>query len=103
MRTGASLHPSIKSLKFPSEIVLLGKLEIENFNKAVTEILSDEVFPIDTAEDFGQQRNKDQSVWPLESGISKNEIKTVEELKGHDFRHFKEALDSIKERFAKIS
>ena len=56
MRTGASLHSSIKSLKFPSEIVLLGTLEMENFNKAVTEILSDEVFPIDTAEDFGQQR-----------------------------------------------
>ncbi|CAF1153123.1 unnamed protein product, partial [Brachionus calyciflorus] len=46
-RTGASLHPSIKSLKFPSKIVLLDTLEMENCNKDVTEILSDEVFPID--------------------------------------------------------
>ncbi|CAF1023560.1 unnamed protein product [Brachionus calyciflorus] len=91
MRTGASLHPSIKSLKFPSEIVLLDTLEMENCNKVVTEILSDEVFPIDTPEDFDMAEED----WPLESGLSKIEIKPVEELKGDDYRHFKEALDSI--------
>ncbi|CAF0967703.1 unnamed protein product [Brachionus calyciflorus] len=80
MRTGASLHPKMK-----------------NCNKVVTEILSDEVFPIDTTEDFDIAEED----WPLESGLSKIEIKSVEELKGDDYRHFKEALDSIKDRFSK--
>ncbi|CAF1121931.1 unnamed protein product [Brachionus calyciflorus] len=74
MRTGASLHPSIKSLKFPSEIVLLDTLEMENCNKVFTEILSDEVFPIDTAEDFDIAEED----WPLESGLRKIEIQPID-------------------------
>ncbi|CAF0800696.1 unnamed protein product [Brachionus calyciflorus] len=66
-RTCASLHPSIKSLKFPSEMVLLDTLEIENCNKVVPENLSDEVYPIDKSEDFDIAEED----WPLESGLNK--------------------------------
>ncbi|RMZ95048.1 hypothetical protein BpHYR1_019822, partial [Brachionus plicatilis] len=47
MRTGASLNPSERSLKFPSEQVYLDVSEKEYCNKVITENLTDENCPDD--------------------------------------------------------
>ncbi|RNA11779.1 hypothetical protein BpHYR1_009554, partial [Brachionus plicatilis] len=97
MRTGASLNPSERSLKFPSEVVYLEVSEKEYCNKVITENLKDENCPDDC---FSEDLNNFNEDWPLESLTGKIELKPIDNLDASEYQYFKESLDYIKDRFA---
>ncbi|RNA26245.1 hypothetical protein BpHYR1_006520 [Brachionus plicatilis] len=77
MRTGASLNPSERSLKFPSEVVYLEVSEKEYCNKVITENLTDENCPDDC---FSEDLNNFNEDLPLESLTGKIELKPIDNL-----------------------
>ncbi|RNA07250.1 hypothetical protein BpHYR1_025165 [Brachionus plicatilis] len=77
MRTGASLNPRERSLKFLGEVVYLEVSEKEYCNKVITENLTDENYPDDC---FSEDLNNFNEDWPLESLTGKIELKPIDNL-----------------------
>ncbi|RNA10399.1 pol poly, partial [Brachionus plicatilis] len=91
MQTGASLNPSQKLIKFPSDIILMNSDEDE-----MDTLLTEEACSIKFTNDF--ELSEDE--WPLEKSKTKLVIKPQEDQKDNDLNHFRQAIDALKDRFA---